>query len=99
MHWSGTVSAREIKSMLGQADQFEIQLAPEYNHVLYSRLHSAKAQAGSENIDKTGGVELLEKIADIQGLEALAELVAPLSRAGASVHIESPPWIIIELPH
>jgi hypothetical protein len=96
--WGGQVTTRKIQSLIGQSAYIEIQLAPEYNHVLFSRLHSAAAQAGPEDIDITGGPELLETIAVIKGLESLSELVEPLADAGASVHIESPPRIIIQIP-
>ena len=97
LHWNGRTSVHQITSLLEQTDQIAIQLAPGYNHALYSRLHSSSARAGNEDIDRTGGAELLEVIAGIQGLEAFAELVEPLSQAGVSVHIESPARVSIEL--
>ena len=60
--WDGKLAARGIRSLRGQAAHIEIQLAPEFNHALYSHQYSATAQAG------------------------------------ASVHIESPPRVIILLP-
>lgn len=96
--WGGKVTVRKILSLLGQSAHIEIQLAPEYNHALFSRLHSAAAQAGAEDIDITGGPELLETVAMIKGLDALSELVEPLGQAGASVHVESPPRITIQIP-
>ena len=98
LHWNGRTSVHQIASLLEETDRIAIQLAPGYNHVLYSRLHSARAQAGCEEIDRTGGTELLEVIAGIPGLEAFADLIRPLSQAGASVHIESPARVSINLP-
>ena len=98
LSWSGRASADRIQNLLGKPGCIEIRLAPEYNHALYSRLHSAAAQAGAEDIDMTGGAELLETVAGIRGLEDFSQLVEPLAQTGASVHIESPPRVIIEIP-
>jgi hypothetical protein len=45
--WDGKLAARGIRSLPGQAAHIEIQLAPKYNRALYSRQHSATAQAGA----------------------------------------------------
>ena len=98
LSWDGRASADNIQTLLGEPGCIEIRLAPEYNHALYSRLHSAAARAGVEEIDRSGGAELLETVAGIRGLEDFSQLVAPLAQSGASVHIESPPRVIIEIP-
>lgn len=96
--WHGKATVDEIRSLLGQAAHIEVQLAPEYNHVLFSRLQPAAAQADTEDIHITGGAELLETVAGISELEAFSELVEPLAQAGATLRIESPPRVIIEIP-
>jgi hypothetical protein len=50
--WDGK-PACGIRSLPGQAAHIEIQLAPKYNHALYSRQHSATAQTAAPVLTKS----------------------------------------------
>ena len=93
--WRGRETIAAVTQLLNQAEQIEIVLPANYNHTLFSTFHPDAPPSALEDIDVSGGPQLLEEIAAIRGLEELAELAQPLRDAGASVQLVSPPKLII----
>lgn len=98
VQWSGRETIPEISQLIRDADRIELQLAPEFNHALYEKLHPEAPRATVEQVDRSGDAGLLDTVSAIAGLEELADLVEVLRAEDASVHIVSPPTIVIELP-
>lgn len=93
--WRGRETIAAVIQLLNQAEQIEIVLPANYNHTLFSTFNPDAPPSALEDIDISGGPQLLEEIAAIRGLEELAELAQPLRDAGASVQLTSPPKVII----
>ncbi|MCO6411415.1 MAG: hypothetical protein J5I92_01600 [Thiogranum sp.] len=93
--WRGRETIAAVMQLLNQAEQIEILLPANYNHTLFSTFNPDAPPSALEDIDISGGPQLLEEIAAIRGLEELAELAQPLRDAGASVQLVSPPKVII----
>ncbi|MBA4143737.1 MAG: hypothetical protein H0X43_12235 [Nitrosospira sp.] len=96
--WHGHETIESIPSLLETAQEIEITLPSNYNHSLFSLLHPDEPAAQLENIDASGGPELLAEVASVKGLEELSSLIEPLTAALAKVHVLSPPKILITLP-
>jgi hypothetical protein len=98
VQWKGRETVPAVSQMIGYAEQIELQLAPEYNHALFRKLHPEAPRAVVESVDKSGDAELLNTVSAISGLEDLALLVDLLRAEDASIHIVSPPRVIIQVP-
>lgn len=98
LRWRGYETIEAIPELLNQAEKIEIQLPADYNHALFCVLHPDSSAAELEDIDTSGGPELLRDIATVSGLEAFSALIQDLSAARASVRIISPPKLIINMP-
>lgn len=98
VQWKGRETVPMVSQLLEYTEQIELQLAPEYNHALFRKLHPEAPRATLERVDRTGGAELLNTVSQIRGLEDLALLVDTLDAEDVSLHIVSPPMVIIEVP-
>lgn len=98
LQWQGADTIPEVAAALDRTRRIEIQLAASYNHTLYSLFHPDASPSDVETLALSGDSGLVEKLAVIPGLEAFADLVPPLSRAGAEVQLVSPPRVIIDVP-
>lgn len=98
IQWKGRESVPVVSQLLEYTEQIELQLAPEYNHALFEKLHPEAPRAVVEQVDRTGGAELLNTVSEIRGLEDMALLVDTLAAEDVSLHIISPPAVIIEVP-
>lgn len=97
--WEGQTTLMALLSLVQARISLELQLAPDYHFALFRHLYPQAATAEAKQIDVSGGAELLAKVAEIQGLNELAELVAPIAAAGGRVHIQSPgPGILVYFP-
>lgn len=96
--WHGQETVDAIPELLQQAEQIEIELPDDYNHALFRALYPDAPEAELEDIDVSGGVELLSVVASISGLEKLATLTQWLSGEHASIHVYSPPTLLISNP-
>lgn len=88
--WEGNETIAEAIRLIGQRTTLELQLPPDLHFALFSRLCTGQERNQPEAIEIEGGSELLEQIAQINALKALAGLVTPLREAGAGVRIISP---------
>lgn len=96
--WRGHETVESIPTLLDETEQIEFILPPNYNHALFHRLHPHAPQVELEDIDISGGPELLEEIATINGLEEFIALTGMLTAAQAAVRIASSPKVVITLP-
>jgi hypothetical protein len=93
--WQGHETVETILRLIQSPVCIEVDLPLDYHHALFEKLHPGAAQGSPEIIDVSGGPELLGRIAGIKGLECLATLVAPLSKARATVRLSDPARIMI----
>lgn len=98
--WRDRQSTREARKALAEFGRVELDLPPNFHHALFAHLQP-RAEAGHrpEVLDIEGHAELLRRIADIQGLDDLAELADMVAEADGSVRVRSPsPTITLNLP-
>jgi len=99
VRWSGAGSIPEVEETLRRCGTVEIQLAPDFHHALYARIHPEVRVARIEQIDVSDGAELLRKVASVRGLDEIGQLEGTVLDQGASVHLLSPvPIIVLSLP-
>jgi hypothetical protein len=96
--WRGHETIESIPALLSKAQRIEITLPPNYNHALFSVLHSHEPPAQLEDINASGGPELMATIASVSGLEEFTALTPVLAEANAGVQVLSPAKIFILLP-
>jgi len=97
--WEGKATLRKLHELVQTRAGFELQLAPDYHFVLSRHLMPDAPPTEAEEIDLSGTGELFNRVAEIRGLEELAELAGPVSAAGGRVHIQSPaPGIRVSFP-
>ncbi len=93
--WHGDKTVLALKALAGKTAEIEIRLPNNFNHALYSVLSDHNRSDQLEIIDANGGPELLELLANIDGLESFAQLDAAQKNSIDSVRIHSPPTITI----
>lgn len=92
-------SIANAKALLMARGRVELQLPPDFHHVLYAKMQPVPPN-NLELVDVEGGAELLEEIAHIKGLSMVGELIETVKATGAFVQVVSPgPLIILTLPH
>ena len=94
--WRGHETIESIPPLLGDARQIEIILPANYNHSLFCALHPDEPPAQLEEINASGGPELLAAIATVKGLEEFIALAKALSTAHIEVQVVSPPSVILK---
>jgi len=99
LNWRGAKTVRAVASFLERQGKVALGLAPDLHHSLFVHLYP-QAEAGEpEAVDIEGGAELLDRVAQIAGLEELAQLVPALQAADARIQVRSPaPVLEIEIP-
>lgn len=99
LRWSEFESAEQVEELLARYRHVEIQLPPDFHHVLFSRLRPGAELAGQEQLDISGDGSLIDTIAQIKGLKELGLLKRVISDTGATVQLLSPvPLVILRLP-
>jgi len=99
LNWRGAKTVQSLASFLERQGSVALNLAPELHHSLFVHLHPQASPGQPEEVDVQGGAELLARIAEIPGLEALATLVAALQTARAQIQVQSPaPILRIRIP-
>ncbi len=97
--WHGHETIEAVPGLLSQAEKIEIRLPDDYNHALFRVLHPDASEAEPEDINISGGSELLTDIAAVSGLEEFAALIEVLSSVHASIRLSSPPKLVITVPY
>jgi hypothetical protein len=99
LNWEGSGTVQSLASVLEQQGAVALSLAPDLHHSLFVHLYPGASPGEPEQIDLSGDADLVARVAEISGLEALAELLPALRRAHAEVRVESPaPIIHIQIP-
>ncbi|SCX56550.1 hypothetical protein [Nitrosospira sp. Nsp1] len=94
--WRGHETIESIPPLLDDARQIEIILPANYNHSLFCVLHPDEPPAQLEEINASGGPEILAVIATVKGLEEFIALARTLATAHIEVQVVSPPSVIIK---
>ncbi|HET7061610.1 MAG TPA: hypothetical protein VFI43_05480 [Nitrosospira sp.] len=96
--WRGRETVESVPALFERAEQIEINLPPGYNHSLFCLFHPHAPPSQLENIKISGGPQILERVASIKGLEEFKALTEPLTIAGVTVQVLSPPKIVLTRP-
>ena len=94
--WHGRETVEAVVKFISDVREIEIELPFNYNHALFHTLNPQASPSVSEDLDITGGPELLAKIATVHGLEELEGLIEALKKVNATVQLVSPPTITIK---
>jgi hypothetical protein len=94
--WRGRETVEAARSAIARRDRIALQLPAGFHHAVYAHFRAHDLQAVAERLDVTGGAEVLQRLAQIEGLDGLAQLAADVANAHASVRLLSPtPTVII----
>jgi hypothetical protein len=90
LRWPGTDTLKAARAAIRSGMAVEIELPLEVHYALYKHLHPGRAHAPSENIDASGGTELLGAVAAVAGLEDLQQLEPAVRKSHYRVRLTSP---------
>jgi hypothetical protein len=90
LRWPGTGTLKEARAAIRRGIPVDIELPLEVHYALYKHLHPDRPHTPSEEIDASGGAELLAPIATVAGLQDLKELESAVRKARYSVRLTSP---------
>ena len=96
--WRGPETISTARSLLKHSQSVNLQLAANYHHAFAAHLKPGASGEDAEEIVMEGGPELLDHIAEIDGLEKFSDLVEPAKQANATVRLENPALVIISVP-
>lgn len=97
MRWEGAQSVKAARSAIASGSLVEIELPLEDHYALYRHLHPESRRA-AEDLDVSGGGELLASIATVAGLDELDKLHAAVQRAHYRVRVTSPEPLLRLIP-
>jgi hypothetical protein len=90
LRWPGTGTLSAAHAAIRSRIPIEIELPLEVHYALFKHLYPRRRPTGSEDIDASGGAELLETIATVAGLEDLKNLATAVRRGQYRVRLTSP---------
>jgi len=90
LRWPGTGTLKEARAAIRRGIPVDIELPLEVHYALYKHLHPDRPHTPSEEIDASGGAELLAPIATVAGLQDLKELESAVRKARYGVRLTSP---------
>ena len=93
--WHGLETVESIKKLLDDVKEIKVVLPFNFNHAIFHELCPDSTSAEMEDINISGGAEIISKLANLSGLEEMEGLVEILDTAKAKVRIISPPMVII----
>lgn len=93
--WQGKATIQAIKKFINDAEEIKIVLPDNYNHALFHAFSPDASNELMEELNISGGAELLSKISNVSGLEDIKELINIIELTKAKVQIISPPMLII----
>jgi len=97
--WEGRSTLGKLRELVQARMNFELQLPQDYHFTLFRHLYPDAPPGEPDFVDVRGTAELLKKVAEIRGLEQLADLVELVTAAQAKLHIQSPaPGILVCFP-
>lgn len=98
MRWDGAHSVKAARSAIASGSQVEIELPLEDHYALYRHLHPESPRGGAEDIDASGGAELLASIATVAGLQDIQYLQPSVQRSHYRVRLTSPEPLLRLIP-
>ncbi len=98
LNWEGSETIEAIRPVLRQPCRIELTLAANYHHAIFRHLHPTAPAGQSELLDEQGGAELLAKLAEIEGLQVIAQLRDAVAKSKGKVRVTGPALVIIEIP-
>jgi hypothetical protein len=90
LRWPGTDTLKAARAAIRSGVPVDIELPLEVHYALYKHLHPDRPHTPSEEIDASGGAELLAPIATVAGLQDLQHLAPAVRRSHYRVHLTSP---------
>jgi hypothetical protein len=90
LRWPGTDTLQAARAAIRRGAPVHIELPLEVHYSLHKHLYPDGAPHASEDIDASGGAELLRPIATVAGLEELGELEPAVRRGHYHVRLTSP---------
>jgi hypothetical protein len=90
VQWPGLHSLKAARDAIQNGAEVEIELPEGTHYTLYRHLNPGATGTAVEELDATGGAEILDSIATVHGLEELARLRAAVARAHYRVRVTSP---------
>ncbi|TAK87515.1 MAG: hypothetical protein EPO20_04240 [Betaproteobacteria bacterium] len=97
LRWEGPQSVKAARSAIAAGSQVEIELPLEDHYALYRHLHPEATRA-ADQLDASGGAELLASIASVAGMEDVLKLRAAIQRAHYRVRVTSPEPLLTLIP-
>ncbi|NIP71825.1 MAG: hypothetical protein GWO16_01775 [Gammaproteobacteria bacterium] len=97
--WEGSETVHAATEALRRNEDVELELPGNFHHALFAHMYPDAASGALEDVDMTGGAELIARLAELKGLEPLVELSKEVAKTPAEVYVQSPvPKIIIRFP-
>jgi hypothetical protein len=96
--WGGRETAASAIAALRRGAKVEITMPANLHHGLFRRLYPDAAATAPEEVNVVGGTELIDTLATLAGLEALAELAEPLTHSGYRLQLRSPSLVLSLIP-
>lgn len=90
LRWPGTDTLKAARAAIRSRIPVEIELPLEVHYALFKHLHPERKGADAENVDTSGGAELLSPVAAVAGLTGLRGLEPAVRRAHYRVRVTSP---------
>ena len=90
LRWPGADTLKAARAAIRGGKSVEVELPLEVHSALYKHLHPDRPHTPSEDIDASGGPELLGPIAAVAGLQDLQQLAPAVRKAQYRVHLTSP---------
>lgn len=98
LRWPGAETLKAARAAIRNGSPVEIELPLEVHYALFKHLQTGRAEGAAEDIDTTGGAELLAPIAAVAGLEELKRLETAVRRSGYQVRLTSPEPLLRLMP-
>ncbi len=97
LRWQGAPSVKAARGAIAAGNRIEIELPLEDHYALYRHLHPEATRA-ADQLDASGGAELLASIASVAGMEDVRKLRAAVERAHYRVRVTSPEPLLTLIP-
>jgi hypothetical protein len=98
LRWEGRQSVKAAREAIAAGSQVEIELPLEDHYALYRHLHPEATRRGAEEIDTSGGAEILASVATVVGMAAIRRLQPAVRRARYRVRLTSPEPLLRLIP-
>lgn len=88
--WRGDETIDAATTALARRRDVALHLPAEVHYAVAVQLGAVPDPASAQEVDVSGGAELLTQLSAIRGLESLTALVPPVENARARVQVQSP---------